>query len=137
MTRTRVIVGVLAVGLVGVGAFAARNLAGSTAHAITESGPVVPTARVSRGTLELIVYMNGDLRAARQASLTAPSVGGALRVLKVLETGTTVNERDVIMEFDPADQLYALEQPSPRCSRRSRKSPSGAPMQRRRRLRTN
>ena len=110
MTRSRLILGVLAVGLVGAGALAARSLAGSATNAITESGPVVPTARVSRGTLELIVHMNGDLRATRQVSLTAPSVGGALRVLKVLETGTTVNEGDAIMEFDPADQLYALEQ---------------------------
>ena len=110
MTRSRLILGVLAVGLVGAGALAARSLAGSTTNVISESGPVVPTARVSRGTLELIVHMNGDLRATRQVSLTAPSVGGALRVLKVLETGTTVNEGDVIMEFDPADQLYALEQ---------------------------
>ena len=110
MTRSRLILGVLAVGLVGAGALAARSLAGSTTNVITESGPVVPTARVSRGTLELIVHMNGDLRATRQVSLTAPSVGGALRVLKVLETGTTVTEGDAIMEFDPADQLYALEQ---------------------------
>jgi HlyD family secretion protein len=110
MTRTRFVVVGLAVGLVGAGAFAARNLAGSTANVIAESGPVVPTARVFRGTLELTVHMNGDLRATRQVALTAPSVGGALRVLKVLETGTPVNEGDVIMEFDPADQLYALEQ---------------------------
>jgi multidrug resistance efflux pump len=54
--------------------------------------------------------MNGDLRATRQVALTAPSVGGALRVLGVVDTGTPVDEGDVIMEFDPADQLYALEQ---------------------------
>ena len=110
MTRTRLIVGALTLGLVGAGALAARNLAGSTANVIAESGPTVPTARVSRGTLELTVHMNGDLRAVRQVSLTAPAIGGALRVLKVLETGTAVSEGDVIMEFDPADQLYALEQ---------------------------
>jgi multidrug efflux pump subunit AcrA (membrane-fusion protein) len=110
VTRTRLIVATLGIVLVGAGAFAARNLAGSTASAIADSGPSVPTTRVSRGKLELTVYMNGDLRAVRQVSLIAPSVGGALRVLKVVETGTAVNEGDVIMEFDPADQLYALEQ---------------------------
>lgn len=110
MTRTRLIVATVGIGLLGAGVFAARNLGGSPANVIAESGPVVPTARVSRGTLELTVHLNGDLRAVRQASLTAPSVGGALRVLKVVETGTAVNEGDVIMEFDPADQVYALEQ---------------------------
>ena len=110
MTRTRLIIAVTAVALVGAGAFAAKSLAGSTAGAIGDSGAVVPTTRITRGTLELTVHMTGDLRATRQAALTAPAVGGAMRVLKVLESGTTVNEGDAIMEFDPADQLYALEQ---------------------------
>ena len=110
MTRTRVIATTLGMAVIGAAAFAAMKLTGSTTNVIAQTGTVVPTTRVSRGTLELTVYMNGDLRAVRQVSLTAPSIGGAMRVLKVMDTGTAVNEGDVIMEFDPADQMYALEQ---------------------------
>jgi len=77
---------------------------------MADSAPAVPTTHVSRGELELSVYMTGDLRASRQAALIAPSVGGTLRVLKVLDSGVSVKTGDVIMEFDPADQQYALEQ---------------------------
>ena len=121
MTRSRLLVGVLAVGLVGAGALAARSLRvdGERDHRERARGP--DRARVPR-TLELIVHMNGDLRATRQVSLTAPSVGGALRVLKVLETGTTVNEGDVIMSSTPPISCAPWSRPSPRCSRPIRKS---------------
>ncbi len=78
--------------------------------AMAESAPAVPTARVTRGMLEVTVHLDGDLRASRQAAITAPTVGGALRILHLLDTGTTVSKGDVVLEFDPADQQYALEQ---------------------------
>ena len=69
--------------------------------------------------------------------MIAPSVGGALRVLRMAEAGQAVKEGDVILEFDPADQQYALEQAAVRsCSRRSRRSSSAAPTPKRRRRRT-
>ena len=36
---------------------------------MADSAPAVPTTHVSRGELELSVYMTGDLRASRQAAL--------------------------------------------------------------------
>jgi HlyD family secretion protein len=93
-----------------IAALAAVWFRGWTPRVMAESGPVVPTARVARGAIELTVYMTGDLRASRQAALVAPSVGGSLRILKVLESGASVTSGDTIMEFDPADQQYALEQ---------------------------
>ena len=42
--------------------------------------------------------------------LIAPSVGGTLRILKLLDTGMSVKADDVIAELDPTEQLYALEQ---------------------------
>jgi multidrug resistance efflux pump len=77
---------------------------------LAETGPVVPTARVERGSMDLAVHMVGELRALRQQTILAPAVGGALRILDMVEVGEAVTSGDVIVEFDPADQLYALEQ---------------------------
>jgi multidrug resistance efflux pump len=40
----------------------------------------------------------------------APPAGGSLRIVKLLQTGTDVKKDDVVVEFDPADQQFALEQ---------------------------
>jgi len=70
----------------------------------------VPTAKAVRGPLKLTVYATGELRAGRTMSLMAPPAGGALRILKLLPTGTAVKKDDTVIEFDPADQQFALEQ---------------------------
>jgi multidrug resistance efflux pump len=91
--------------------------AAAIAATFVKAGPVlperrspVPTARVVRGPLKLTVYATGDLRAGRTVNLMAPSVGGQIRIVKLLTTGTPVKTGDVVMEFDPSDQQFALEQ---------------------------
>jgi multidrug efflux pump subunit AcrA (membrane-fusion protein) len=91
--------------------------AGVLAATLVKAGPVlpdhhasVPTAKVLRGPLKLTVYATGELRAGRTVNLTAPAVGGQIRLIKLLPTGTPVKAGDVVMEFDPADQQFALEQ---------------------------
>ena len=109
MTRRGVVVAagvVLAAGAIAFGASRFR----ASAVTLTDVAPAVPTARVARGPLELAVYMKGDLRASQQQALMAPPVGGALRILTLVEAGVSVKAGDVILEFDPADQLFALEQ---------------------------
>jgi HlyD family secretion protein len=69
-----------------------------------------PTARVERGSLKLDVQTTGAFRAARVVPLSAPSAGGGLRLIRLADTGTAVREGDVVMEFDPAEQQYALDQ---------------------------
>jgi len=110
MTRRRIIVLLVIVSVLTIGGLAARQLSGSPNVIAEGTGLVIPTSRVTRGSLQLTVHMQGDLRASKQMALTAPSVGGTLRVLNVLETGTAVAKDDEIMTFDPADQQYALEQ---------------------------
>jgi multidrug efflux pump subunit AcrA (membrane-fusion protein) len=70
----------------------------------------VPTARVARGTLDLNVHATGELRAGRTVTMITPAVGGMLRIVYMVPTGIAVSKGDVVMEFDPADQQYALEQ---------------------------
>jgi HlyD family secretion protein len=108
MTRRRVLV-VLAV-LVVAGVAAAGWIARSRLAVMAETGPAVPTTRATRQALDLTVHLTGEMRASRQQTLMAPSVGGTLRILRMADSGDTVHEGDVILEFDPADQLYALEQ---------------------------
>jgi len=80
-----------------------------------KAGPVAathraPTARVERGALKLDVQATGAFRAARVMPLSAPSAGGGLRLVHLAETGTAVHPGDMVMEFDPAEQQYALDQ---------------------------
>jgi multidrug resistance efflux pump len=72
----------------------------------------LPTARVKRGTLEIKVYSRGELRPTNSMSLMAPPVvgGGALQIVTLLKTGTRVKPGDVVIEFDPSEQEYKLEQ---------------------------
>ncbi len=43
-------------------------------------------------------------------SLSAPTAGGGLRLIALADTGTAVKAGDVVMEFDPAQQQFALDQ---------------------------
>jgi len=96
------------------GAAAAIGLVVAAANALESGNPVAarraPTARVTRGTFKPDVWTTGELRATRVVSLAAPSAGGGLRLIRLAETGTPVQAGDVVMEFDPAEQQFALEQ---------------------------
>jgi HlyD family secretion protein len=77
---------------------------------LPDRGNATPTARVMKGALKLTVHATGELRAGRTMTLVAPPVGGMLRIVNLVPTGGTVKSGDTVMEFDPADQQYALEQ---------------------------
>jgi HlyD family secretion protein len=71
----------------------------------------IPTGRVQRGNLDMRVYVTGELRASHSEMLTAPPIGGgALQITHLLHTGTAVKKGDLVMEFDPSEQHYKLEQ---------------------------
>lgn len=71
----------------------------------------VPTARVKRGALEMKVYVIGELRASHSEMLTAPPIGGgALQITHLLHTGSPVKKGDLVMEFDPSEQHFKLDQ---------------------------
>lgn len=69
----------------------------------------VPTIRVARGNLNLKIYTSGELRAGKTAMLVAPSVGSALRLIFLANTGTRVKSGDLVADFDPSDQEHNLE----------------------------
>jgi len=69
----------------------------------------LPTIRVARGNLDLKIYTSGELRAGKTAMLVAPSVGSALRLIFLANTGTRVKSGDLVADFDPSDQEHNLE----------------------------
>ena len=71
----------------------------------------LPTSRVRRGDLQMDVYATGELRAIHSETMTAPPIGGGvLEITHLLHTGTAVKKGDLVMEFDPSEQHYKLEQ---------------------------
>jgi len=77
---------------------------------IKSTDRVIPTARVTRGDLNLDVITTGELRPSRSAQLIVPPVPGTLQMVKLLPTGTLVKEGDVVIEFDTSEQEFNLEQ---------------------------
>jgi HlyD family secretion protein len=74
-------------------------------------GDDIPTGLAKRGDLDMKVYVNGELRASHSEMLTAPPIGGgALQITHLLHTGTAVKKGDLVMEFDPSEQRYKLDQ---------------------------
>ncbi|HVD92318.1 MAG TPA: HlyD family efflux transporter periplasmic adaptor subunit [Vicinamibacterales bacterium] len=95
-------------GLVVIGGIVGTLAMGSPV--MPERRSSVPTAKVVRGPLKLTVYATGELRAGRTMNVTAPPAGGSLRIVKLVPTGIPVKKDDVVIEFDPADQIFAVEQ---------------------------
>jgi HlyD family secretion protein len=90
--------------VVGVVAAVRRAAPGATADD-------VPTGRVKRGDLDMKVNVTGELRASHSEMLTAPPIGGgALQITHLLHTGTVVKKGDLVIEFDPSEQHFKLDQ---------------------------
>lgn len=108
MTRRRVIVAISAVVLLIAGIAISRA---SRKSALSNSTDEIPVAIVKRGELDLRVYTTGELQAKNSVTLSAPPVAGAsLQITHLLHTGAVVKKGDVVIEFDPTEQHYVLEQ---------------------------
>jgi HlyD family secretion protein len=101
----RVLLPLVAIGIVAAGAAAAVAVPGLPARR-----DAVPTAHVTKGPLKATVHATGELRAGRTVTMVTPPVGGMLRIVTLVQTGMPVKSGDIVVEFDPADQQYALEQ---------------------------
>jgi HlyD family secretion protein len=71
----------------------------------------IPVVQVKRGPVEVKIHTLGELRPARMATVVAPPVaGGMLQIAYLVETGTYVKEGDIVVQFDPSEQEFNLEQ---------------------------
>jgi len=101
--RTRWIAVLLVIVVAGVGVSLSLAKLRGTTHGI-------PTARVTRGDVDLKVYADGLTRSPNTSLLMAPPVNGTLQIVKLVRTGDMVHAGDVVLEFDPSEQEYNLEQ---------------------------
>jgi HlyD family secretion protein len=78
---------------------------------MTAKSDEIPVALVQRGEIDLKVHANGELRASHSITLNAPAVGGdALEITYLVQTGRPVKKGDVVVEFDPSEQHYKLDE---------------------------
>jgi HlyD family secretion protein len=68
----------------------------------------VPTTRVLRGEVDTSIHAMGELKSTRTTTLTAPPVGGQLRLITLLPTGSAVKADEIVMAFDPSDHENKL-----------------------------
>ena len=79
----------------------------------SSSADDIPVAVVRHLDLDLKVYTTGELRSPNAVAMSAPPIaGGALQITHLLHAGTPVKKGDVVIEFDPSEQHYKLEQSS-------------------------
>ena len=99
-------IGSIVVALALIAALASARRSGG---ALSESG--LPVAQVKRGDLVLQAHTTGELRATHLAMLAAPAIaGGNLKITHLLRTGVPVKSGDVVLEFDPSEQQFKMEQ---------------------------
>jgi HlyD family secretion protein len=71
----------------------------------------VPVAPVEQTDVQLRVNTTGSLRSTRTAMLVAPTIGGgSLQIIHLLKAGAQVKAGDAVLDFDPSQQQYNLEQ---------------------------
>ena len=69
----------------------------------------VPTIRVTRGDISADIHTAGEFVATRSQLITAPAVGGNLRLVELAPTGTRVEAGATVIRFDTAEQEFQLE----------------------------
>jgi HlyD family secretion protein len=78
---------------------------------VLTSSDAIPTIAVKQGDLNIDVHATGELSASHSVMLVAPAIGGdALQITRLVQTGNPVKKGDVVVEFDPSEQRYKLEQ---------------------------
>jgi multidrug resistance efflux pump len=106
--RWRTILGVSII-LLGV-AFIGVVMASSRTKSAVADGDI-PVVAVKVGDLDLKIHSTGELRASHSMMLSAPQVGGgALQITHLQPSGTPVKKGQIVLEFDPSEQQYKLEQ---------------------------
>ena len=101
---TWAVVAIILITAIGVVAAARRG-------SITTTDDEIPVGKVKRGDLNLEIDATGELRANHAITLTAPPIGGgALQIIRLLHTGVPVKKGDIVIEFDPSEQRYKMEQ---------------------------
>jgi len=100
----KIVIGVVVVAIVTLAVAAGAKITFGKVEA------AIPTTAVQRGSVDLTVVADGELRTPHGAMIVAPPVSGTLQIIKLAKPGTAVKAGDVILEFDPSEQEFNLEQ---------------------------
>lgn len=107
MEKTRTHFALLAVCLLAVVWVASCSAQGK----VRSSDSTVPAAPVKQGDVQLRVNTTGELRSTRTAMMVAPPIaGGTLQIIRLLKAGSVVKAGDDIVDFDPSQQEYNVDQ---------------------------
>ena len=79
-------------------------------RSMAKPAKLIPTTTVQRGTVQIQVHSDGELRPIRSASLTVPPGSGALQIIKLVPVGSSVKQGEVVLAFDSSEQEFHLEQ---------------------------
>lgn len=99
-----------AIGAVALVAMIAILSALAWARGGSANPQLVPTTRVQQGRIDVMVHATGELRASRGLPVFTPAMGGPLTIVTLPASGSPIEAGDVIVEFDAAEQEFALEQ---------------------------
>src|SRR5690349_23342652 len=84
---------------------------GCRSSTVRASASGIPAAVVQQGDVQIKVQTTGTLDSTNTRIVAAPPVGGgALQIISLARTGSTVHRDDVILAFDPSQQEYNLAQ---------------------------
>src|ERR1700722_10254576 len=114
--KSRSVIGWSALTVIVVGSaflLASRRSSAGSANRSGLSTPKddIPFALVERGDADIRIHATGELRASHAMMLTAPSVGGgSLQITHLLPASFPVKKGDIVIEFDPSQEHYKLEQ---------------------------
>lgn len=74
------------------------------------SSRTIATTRVRQSDVVVRAYTRGELRAVRQATLTAPNLFTTVQITRLAPIGALARESDLIIEFDDSERRAALEE---------------------------
>jgi HlyD family secretion protein len=75
-----------------------------------KSSASIPVVRVAREPVEAKIHLIGELGPSKTAMVVAPPAGNTLQIISLARTGTYVKKDDIVVQFDPSEQEYNLEQ---------------------------
>lgn len=77
---------------------------------IARPASVIPTVEVRKGEFTGYLVLRGQLQAARSTTISAPYVGGDLKIVKLAHNGAQVKKGDVLIQFDTSKPEQELGQ---------------------------
>lgn len=95
----------LIVGALAVVIFTVSAWIHSSHHA-----PTAPTLQVKRGEFLDVIQLQGELKAMKSVTTSAPANVGDLQILKVVADGSQVKQGDILVELDPSKTRQDLAQ---------------------------